>query len=160
MDLLLTRHGWSLASNKRGWQSWEVLTTSRADGRWEEGVLLQPSEGWLGRTECRCKMSHGETQPRLKMLPRREGVGKESLTSHPASLPVISARASRQLNPTPHSGCGVLWGQPPQRGGLRRAGTESGAGDQVENKKQEEQRDGGAGGQGEADREDGERWSV
>lgn len=82
-------------------------------------MLLQPNEGWLGRAECRCKMSHGETQPRLKMLPRREGVGKESLTSHPTSLPVISARASRQLNPTRHSGCGVLWGQPPRALALR-----------------------------------------
>lgn len=79
-------------------------------------------------------MSHGETQPLLKMLPRSgsgEGIPDLLLLS-PCSL--------CQLNPTwdtqaPQSSGVSL---PGHRAGPRRAGTESGAGDQVENKQHKE----------------------
>lgn len=79
--------------------------------------------------------SHGETQPLLKMLPRREGVRRESLTSL-FPFPPTSAGASHQLNPTrgtqarQFSGVTLLG----HSAGLRRAGHESGPGDQMENK--------------------------
>lgn len=99
-------------------------------------MVSQPSEAWCcggGRPGASC--SHGETQPLIKMLPRREDVGMESLTSL-SSPAAISASASGQLNPTR----GTQAAQPPgvsllgHREGLRRVGIESGAGDAVENK--------------------------
>lgn len=66
----------------------------------------------LGRTGCLCKMSHRETQPLLKMLPRRgsgEGI--------PDLLLLLSCNLCQYLPPAEpklgHPGHAVLWGQPP-----------------------------------------------
>lgn len=81
--------------------------------------------------------SRGETQPFEKCGPERS-LGRKSLTAPPPTSAI--SHASCRLKPTRGApSCTVLRGQAPgHRAGLRRAATESEAGDQMETQPPEE----------------------
>lgn len=95
--------------------SWKPLPPSRAAGQGAERVLLQHSEGWcwggLGMP-VHDESWRNTAAARNVAQERRSGEGIPG----PPPLPScsLSPSACGQLNPTPHAGPVVLWGQPPR----------------------------------------------